>query len=88
MKALKNTLLLIASVITLTTSATVPVGYYNSIDGKRGQELKTAVHQLLKNHTVMTYSSLWYHFQSTDCRFENPTQVWDMYSTITLLPWL
>ena len=83
MKALKNTLLLIASVITLTTSATVPVGYYNSIDGKRGQELKTAVHQLLKNHTVMTYSSLWYHFQSTDCRIENPNQVWDMYSNIT-----
>ena len=83
MKALKNTLLLIASVITLTTSATVPVGYYNSIDGKRGQELKTSVHQLLKNHTVMTYSSLWYHFQSTDCRFENPNQVWDMYSNIT-----
>ena len=69
--------------ITLTTSATVPVGYYNSIDGKRGQELKTAVHQLLKNHTVMTYSSLWYHFQSTDCHFENPNQVWDMYSNIT-----
>ena len=83
MKTLKNTLLLIASVITLTTSATVPVGYYNSIDGKRGQELKTAVHQLLKNHTVMTYSSLWYHFQSTDCRFENSNQVWDMYSNIT-----
>ncbi len=83
MKALKNTLLLIASAITLTTSATVPVGYYNSIDGKRGQELKTAVHQLLKNHTVMTYSSLWYHFQSTDCRFENSNQVWDMYSNIT-----
>lgn len=83
MKALKNTLLLIASAITLTTSATVPVGYYNSIDGKRGQELKTAVHQLLKNHTVMTYSSLWYHFQSTDCHFDNPNQVWDMYSNIT-----
>ena len=83
MKTLKNTLLLIASVITLTTSATVPVGYYNSIDGKRGQELKTAIHQLIKNHTVMTYSSLWYHFQSTDCHFDNPNQVWDMYSNIT-----
>ena len=31
----------------------------------------------------MTYSSLWYHFQSTDCHFENPNQVWDMYSNIT-----
>ena len=83
MKTLKNNLLLIAAVFALTTSANVPVGYYNSINGKRGQDLKNAAHQLLKNHTVMTYSSLWYHFQSTDCHFENPNQVWDMYSNIT-----
>ena len=83
MKTLKNNLLLIAAVFALTTNANVPVGYYNSINGKRGQDLKNAAHQLLKNHTVMTYSSLWYHFQSTDCHFENPNQVWDMYSNIT-----
>lgn len=83
MKTFKNTLLLIAAVFAMTTSANVPVGYYNSINGKRGQDLKNAAHQLLKNHTVMTYSSLWYHFQSTDCHFENPNQVWDMYSNIT-----
>ena len=83
MKTLKNNLLLIAAVFAITTSANVPVGYYNSINGKRGQDLKNAAHQLLKNHTVMTYSSLWYHFQSTDCHFENPNQVWDMYSNIT-----
>ena len=83
MKTLKNNLLLIAAVFALTTSANVPVRYDNSINGKRGQDLKNAAHQLLKNHTVMTYSSLWYHFQSTDCHFENPNQVWDMYSNIT-----
>ena len=41
------------------------------------------MHYLLKNHTVVTYGSLWYHFPSTDCHFENPNQVWDMYSNIT-----
>lgn len=76
-------MLLIAAIVTFVTSANVPVGYYSSIDGKRGQDLKNAVHLLLKNHTVMTYSSLWYHFQSTDCHFENHNQVWDMYSNIT-----
>ncbi|MBR5640358.1 MAG: endonuclease [Muribaculaceae bacterium] len=80
---LKNIILFIAISVALGAKASVPVGYYSSIDGKRGQDLKNAVHQLIKNHTVMTYSSLWYHFQSTDCRLDNRNQVWDMYSNIT-----
>jgi len=80
----KYSFLIVAIVLAaLSASATVPTGYYNNINGKRGQELKNAVHQLLKNHTVMTYSSLWYHFQSTDCYPDNPSRVWDMYSNIT-----
>ncbi len=83
MKSLRHFLLLLAAIMAISTSANVPVGYYSSIDGKRGQDLKNAVHQLLKNHTVVTYSSLWYYFQSTDCRLNNTSQVWDMYSNIT-----
>ena len=83
MKLYRLLLFALALIFAMNASANVPTGYYNSIDGKRGQDLKNAVHQLLKNHTVMTYSSLWYHFQSTDCHFENPNQVWDMYSNIT-----
>ena len=83
MRHLKNIILLLAALVTFVANANVPTGYYSSIDGKRGQDLKNAVHQLLKNHTVVTYSSLWYYFQSTDCRLDNPSQVWDMYSNIT-----
>ena len=83
MKRYRFLLSALAFAFALSVNANVPVGYYNSINGKRGQDLKNAAHQLLKNHTVMTYSSLWYHFQSTDCHFENPNQVWDMYSNIT-----
>ena len=66
MRHLKNIILLLAALVTFVANANVPTGYYSSIDGKRGQDLKNAVHQLLKNHTVVTYSSLWYYFQSTD----------------------
>ncbi len=83
MKRYRFLLSALAFIFALSATANVPTGYYNNINGKRGQDLKNAAHQLLKNHTVMTYSSLWYHFQSTDCHFENPNQVWDMYSNIT-----
>ena len=82
MKTLRNLILVLAAACAMTAGAGVPAGYYSSIDGKRGQDLKNAVHQLLKNHTVVTYNSLWYHFPSTDCRLDNPSQVWDMYSNI------
>ena len=79
----KSRFIIIAFIlVAIGASANVPVGYYNSIDGKRGQDLKNTVHQLIKNHTVVTYNSLWYHFPSTDHRFDNPNQVWDMYSNI------
>ena len=83
MKRYKLLFFALALIVSMNAGANIPTGYYNSINGKRGQDLKNAVHQLLKNHTVVTYSSLWYHFPSTDCRFENHNQVWDMYSNIT-----
>lgn len=78
MKRLINTFILIA--VAIAASATVPVGYYTTINGKRGQELKNSVHALLKKHTVVTYGSLWYYFSSTDSYPDNPSRVWDMYS--------
>lgn len=80
-RIIRNFILIVVAVLgTVSVSAAVPVGYYSSIDGKRGQDLKNAVHALLKKHTVVTYSSLWYHFPSTDSYPDNPSRVWDMYS--------
>ncbi|MCL3782338.1 T9SS type A sorting domain-containing protein [Prolixibacteraceae bacterium JC049] len=33
-----------------------PVGYYNGTEGKKGDELKAALHQIIKGHTDFTYS--------------------------------
>ncbi|MDR0682218.1 MAG: endonuclease [Dysgonamonadaceae bacterium] len=59
----------------------IPQGYYNTIDSKQERELKTALHQILKNHTVLSYNSLWYYFRTTDVKDDGIT-VWDMYSNI------
>ena len=64
-------------------NATIPPGYYNSLEGKSGEALKDAVHQLTRQHTVFSYSSLWIYFAETDCRPDDKRKVWDMYSDNT-----
>ena len=63
--------------------ATIPAGYYNSLDGKSGQALKDAICNLAKQHTVLNYYSLWNYFPETDCRLDDNRIVWDMYSDKT-----
>lgn len=61
-------------------SAQNPNGYYNSASGKKKEQLKTALHQIVRNHTVLDYGSLWMVFRQTDQRPDGT--VWDMYSNI------
>lgn len=55
-----------------------PAGYYLSADGKTEIVLQLALHNIIDNHTVVTYTSLWTHFLSTDKKSDGT--VWDMYS--------
>lgn len=65
---------------TLLSQADIPTGYYSTLTNKSSQSLKNAIHDLLYNHTVVDYGNLWYYFPHTDCRLDNPSRVWDMYS--------
>ena len=56
----------------------IPPGYYNSAQGLKGNTLKVALHQIIKNHTVIPYSGLWSAFQKTDRKSNG--KVWDIYS--------
>lgn len=67
--------------------ADMPRDYYpNSLEGKNGAELKTELHNLLKNHTRLPYGSrdynqiacTWTVFKKSDVRPNG--KVWDMYS--------
>lgn len=60
--------------------AQIPPGYYNSAAGLSGSSLQNALHNIIKNHTVVSYSSLWTHLQTTDKKTSG--KVWDIYSDV------
>ncbi|MFO7880440.1 MAG: endonuclease, partial [Bacteroidales bacterium] len=60
--------------------AQVPDGYYDSADGLGFEELQQALHNIIDDHTVLSYDDLWSAFYDTDPRPDNPNIVWDMYS--------
>jgi endonuclease I len=75
----KITLLFLVS-ITFGAIAQIPPGYYNSATGLSGPALETALHNIIKNHNSVSYSSLWTYFQTTD---DKPNgKVWDIYSDV------
>ena len=64
--------------------AEIPAGYYNSLTGKKDGELKTAVHNIIRNFTeVSSYSDLPRYFRYTDV-YPESNRWWDMYSDIPL----
>ena len=73
----------VLAMASLCATASIPAGYYSSLDGKSGQALKDAIHELVQQHTTFSYGSLWIYFAATDCRPEDKSKVWDMYSDIT-----
>lgn len=58
----------------------IPPGYYNSAQGLSGNNLKIALHNIIKNHTQISYNGLWTAYQKTDRKANG--KVWDMYSDV------
>ena len=67
MECFRNSLLII--ILLFCTSALfsqVPEGYYLSVEGKSGANLKTALYNIIKNPNVLAYAQLWEAFERTD----------------------
>ena len=60
--------------------AQIPAGYYQNAEGKTGEQLRLALHNIIKDHNAQSYSSLIGYFESTDKKTNNT--VWDMYSDV------
>lgn len=75
-------LAILACCVSAAMNGAVPAGYYDSLDGKQGEALKSAVHDLSSNHTVVTYNTkTWTAFEKTDVRMFRGKEIWwDMYS--------
>ena len=66
------------SSLALPAMADEPDGYYEQAYGKSGYALKTALHQIIRDHASLSYDALWDAFRTTDVREDG--YVWDMYS--------
>ena len=61
------------------TRAQAPAGYYAAAENKSGEELRTALYNIIKSHSSVSYNELWQFFYTTDVRPDNG-KVWDIYS--------
>lgn len=72
---LRNGLLLLLLVSAQAAMAQIPEGYYNTLKGKKGAGLKTAVYNIIKDADVLDYGSgaghTWEGFYSTDRTEDN-----------------
>jgi endonuclease I len=66
--------------LTVTSGCLIaqPAGYYATAEGKQGEALQQVLHEIIDDHTVLSYADLWTAFRSTDKRSDG--SVWDMYS--------
>lgn len=80
---MKRLLPLLALLLAFAASASIPKGYYNAINAKKNSELKTAVRNVIYDHTtVSSYNSLPNYFKKTDKKTVGSTDYWwDMYSS-------
>ena len=60
--------------------AQIPPGYYNSAQGLTGDALKVALHNIIDNHTVISYNGLWNAYGNTDRKANG--KIWDIYSDV------
>lgn len=82
---IQKTLLLgiwLSLIVTANGFAQAPSTYYDSAEGLTGYELKTALHNIIDNHSDQGYSALYngYVDSDSDNYFENDGTVLDMYS--------
>ena len=68
------------AIIVSVTMTAQKTGYYNGTDGKVGDELKEALHNIIKGHTPYSYHSSKYIFQLSDADPDNPNNVIQVYT--------
>ena len=76
---IKHTFILLL-IFATSLFAEIPAGYYDNANGLSGENLRSALYDIIKDHNPQTYDALWTHFQNTDKKSNG--KVWDMYSDV------
>ena len=77
---MKNILFSAMILMGFIATAQIPTGYYDNAIGDTGITMKISLHNIIKGHTVVSYSSLHTHYKVTDKKPNG--KVWDMYSDV------
>ena len=71
-------IIILLAFASITIQAQIPNGYYNNANGKTGDSLKVALHDIIKGHNVVSYGGLLDAYAYTDCKPNG--KIWDIYS--------
>ncbi len=77
---------LVFLILTLSVSvlyAQIPSGYYDAAQGKTGEQLKVALHNIIKGHKEFSYGDLWNILSATDEDPQNHNNVILIYTGIS-----
>ncbi|NHB70412.1 endonuclease, partial [Perlabentimonas gracilis] len=70
---------ILAALLVSISYAQAPEGYYSSAQDKQGEALMEALHHIIKDHTVLSYTpGVWNAMYYTDRKSNG--EVWDVYS--------
>jgi len=72
--------LLVLSLLIVTFISAQQTGYYNGTDGKSGEELKTALNDIIKGHTPYSYYFAKEIFKISDADPETPGNIIQVYT--------
>ncbi len=82
MTLLGRSLLLVSILVqSIFLHAQAPAGYYTSANGLYGESLQEALHNIIDNHTSISYTAIWTAFATTDLK-PSTNIIFDMYSDI------
>lgn len=65
---------------TIPTAADIPDGYYDDADGKTGDELKAALHEIISGNDQLSYDETWEALEETDQDPDNENNVIQLYT--------
>lgn len=69
--------------VALAAIGSEPTGYYNSAYNKGSEQLRQALYNIIKDHTVVSYGYLYTVYQTSDVL---NGEIWDIYSTCSFNP--
>ncbi len=60
---------------------------YSALNGKKGNDIRTALHAIIKDHKVLSYNNVWASATDADDRGDGTNNIWDMYTSCTFSKW-